>query len=514
MLSVLRNRTYRRLFGAQVVALSGTGLATVALSLLAYDLAGADAAAVLGTALAIKMAAYVGLAPVVSALADRVPRRALLVAMDLARAAVALSLPFVTRVWQVYVLILLLQAASAAFTPAFQATIPQVLPDEREYTEALSLSRLAYDLESLVSPVLAAALLTVVPYAWLFTGTAAGFLASALLVHTTALPEPPEPAPPGDARVRGGRVRGGRARRAYGKVAFGTRLLLATPRLRALLALDLAVAAAGAVVLVGTVLLVRDTLGRAAGDVPLALGAYGAGSMAVALLLPRVLGRAEDRAVMVRAAFVLPGALGMLAVGLAVPSGVWSWPALLVLWAVVGAAGSAVLTPGGRVVRRSAGSGDLPAAFAARFSLSHACWLVTYPLAGWLAVRSGPAVAAAVLAAVALLGAVGAARLWPRTDPVELPHVHPELPAGHPHLAGAARPHAHDFHIDALHRHWPKAGAPAAPGASAPAPSASGSRASGPPGPGQSSGRPASGRSWSGQRVRRISRPSRTTSRP
>ncbi|MFV6031577.1 MFS transporter [Streptomyces sp. NPDC056264] len=420
MLSVLRNPTYRRLFCAQVVALTGTGLATVALSLLAYDLAGANAAAVLGTALAVKMAAYVVLAPLVGALADRVPRRALLVAMDLARAAVVLALPFVDRVWQVYVLILLLQAASAAFTPAFQATIPQVLPDERDYTGALSLARLAYDLESLASPVLAAALLTVVPYAWLFAGTAAGFVASALLVRTTTLPDPdpdpdpaPDPAPDSDPKGIGATRRPG----AYAGAVSGIRLVLAAPRLRALLALDLAVAAAGAVVLVDTVILVRDTLGRPAGDVPLALGAYGAGSMAAALLLPRLLERAGDRAVMVRAAFLLPGAVGLLALGLALPPGTWSWPALLALWLVTGAAGSAVLTPGGRVVRGSVRSRDLPAAFAARFSLSHACWLLTYPLAGLLAATAGPAASAAVLAAVALAGATGAAGLWPREDP-------------------------------------------------------------------------------------------------
>ncbi|KQV10112.1 hypothetical protein ASE03_30810 [Kitasatospora sp. Root187] len=55
----------------------------------------------------------------------------LMVAMDLTRAGVALTLPFVTQVWQIYVLIFLLQAASAAFTPTFQATIPEVLPAER-----------------------------------------------------------------------------------------------------------------------------------------------------------------------------------------------------------------------------------------------------------------------------------------------------------------------------------------------------------------------------------------------
>ena len=168
MLDVLRNRTYRHLFGAQVIALIGTGLATVALGLLAYDLAGANAGSVLGTALAIKMVAYVGIAPVVGAIANRLPRRAFLVAMDLVRALEAISQPFVTQIWQIYILIFLLQSASAAFTPTFQATIPDVLPEEKAYTNALSLSRLAYDMESLVSPMLAAALLSVIGFHWLF----------------------------------------------------------------------------------------------------------------------------------------------------------------------------------------------------------------------------------------------------------------------------------------------------------------------------------------------------------
>ena len=137
MFEPLRSRTYRHLLAAQVIALLGTGLATVALGLLAYDLAGANAGAVLGTALAIKMVAYVGVAPVATAFADRVPRRAMLVGFDLVRAAVALCLPFVDAVWQVYALIFVLQSASAGFTPTFQATVPDVLPDEADYTKAL-----------------------------------------------------------------------------------------------------------------------------------------------------------------------------------------------------------------------------------------------------------------------------------------------------------------------------------------------------------------------------------------
>ncbi|WP_329402610.1 MFS transporter [Streptomyces melanogenes] len=399
MLSVLRNRTYRHLFTAQVVALLGTGLATVALSLLAYDMAGGHASAILGTALAIKMVAYVGVAPLVGACADRIPRRTLLVATDLTRAGVALTLPFVSQVWQVYALIFLLQAASAAFTPVFQATVPEVLPAERDYTHALSMSRLAYDLESLLSPALAALLLTVVSYHWLFAGTTLGFLGSAALVVSAVLPRATPAA---------------RTTSAYAKAASGTRLFWADPRLRALLALDLAVAAAGAMVFVNTVVVVRGHFHEPAGAVSLALGAYGIGSIAAALWLPRLLARTGDRAVMLPAAYALPGVLVAVAATTLAPAGSWSWAGILLTWAAIGAASSAVLTPAGRLIRRRTATPDLPAAFAAQFSLSHGCWLLTYPLAGWLAAGAGVPVTAGVLGVIAL-GAAGAATVvWPR----------------------------------------------------------------------------------------------------
>ena len=130
VLSPLADPTYRRLFAAQVIALAGTGLSTIALTLLAYDLAGGDAGMVVGTALALKMVAYVGIAPFVGGLAHRLPRKAFLIALDVGRAAFVLCLPFVDAVWQVYVLIFLLNACSAGFTPTFQATIPDVFPDK------------------------------------------------------------------------------------------------------------------------------------------------------------------------------------------------------------------------------------------------------------------------------------------------------------------------------------------------------------------------------------------------
>ncbi len=68
------------------MALLGTGMATVALALLAHDLAGASSGEILGVVLAIKMIAYVTVAPFASALATNVPRKALLIALDVVRA--------------------------------------------------------------------------------------------------------------------------------------------------------------------------------------------------------------------------------------------------------------------------------------------------------------------------------------------------------------------------------------------------------------------------------------------
>ena len=433
MRAILANRTYRHLFAAQVIALVGTGLATVALGLLAWQIAGADAGRVLGTALAIKMLAYVGLAPIATALADRVPRRAMLVALDLMRAAVALALPFATTTWHIYGLIFLLQAASAGFTPTFQATIPDVLPDEADYTRALSLSRLAYDLESLLSPLLAAALLTVVSFPVLFGGTVIGFLASAALVMSVTLPVPRPAAPRG----------------IWDRTTRGIRIYLATPRLRGLLALNLAVAAAGAMVIVNTVVIVQGTFASDATGVALALAAFGAGSMVAALTLPRLLDRVADRPPMLAG-----GAL--LALGLLVGPLAGSLPLLMALWLCLGFGYGLAQTPTGRLLRRSAAAEDRPALFAAQFALSHACWLLTYPLAGRMGAAFGMAPIFALMAVLAIAGTLLAARLWPARDAGPLPHRHDDLPPDHPHLRehGAAA-HSHAFTIDDLHRHWP-----------------------------------------------------------
>ncbi len=443
MLQVLANRTYRHLFLAQVIALIGTGLATVALGLLAFDIAGGSAGAVLGTALAIKMVAYVAVAPIAGAFASRLPRRAMLVVLDLVRAGVAICLPFVDQVWQVYLLIFILQSASAAFTPTFQATIPDVLPDEADYTRALSLSRLAYDMESLASPLLAAALLTVINFHWLFSGTAIGFLVSAALVVSVVLPR----------AASGPAVAGG----IYAKTTRGIVIYLKTPRLRGLLAVTLAAAAASAMIIVNTVVIVRSTLGFGQSAVAWSLAAYGSGSIVAALALPQLLDRVADRTVMLIAASMLTITLATLAAMSAlVTPGPTYWAMMLAGWAAMGVAYSMSMTPSGRLLRRSAHADDRPALFAAQFSLSHICWLIAYPLAGQIGAGWSIAAAFAAMATLSGLGTVIALGLWPAKDAETVEHRHDDLPPDHPHVAehrdGTA--HSHALVIDDLHRRW------------------------------------------------------------
>lgn len=400
--SVLTDRSYAKLFAAQVVALLGTGLLTIALGLFAFDVAGSDAGQVLGVALTIKMVAYVGLSPVVEVLTDRVPRKMILIAADLIRAAAAISLPWISEVWQIYVLVFVLQAASAAFTPTFQAVIPDILPDEEEYTKALSLSRLAYDLEAVLSPVAAGALLAVMTYHDLFVGTCVGFLASMMLVCSTGVPSRGS-----DSRVE---------RSFRERLMRGSRLFIANMELRGLLAVNLTVAAVVSMVLVNSVVVVKSDLGRSEGDLAVLLAVYGAGSMAVALGMPALVRRVSDRTVIAAGARVAPAALLVVAVVLEGVGGDVRWWMLAAVWFGLGIVSSLIGTPTARLLRRNSDQSNRTSVFAAQFSLSHACFVLTYLTAGLVGSRAGTGYAALVLAGIGVAATAVTLRVWRQVD--------------------------------------------------------------------------------------------------
>ncbi len=422
MNSPLSNPRFARLFTAQIIALVGAGFTTVALTLLAWDMAGGSAGALLGTVLAIKMVAYVFFAPVIGGIAHRFNRKFLMILMDLLRAGIVVAMLFVSAVWQIYVLTFLLSVFSAGFKPVFQSTIPDILPDEQQYTVALSYSRLAYDLETLASPMLAGVLLLVMSYDALFVINGLAFLMSALLIWITVVPL---------------RERIDRMGSVVNEITFGVRAYLKTPRLKGMLMFYVGVASASAMVIVNTVVYVRESLGGSEAQVAAALAASGAGSMLAATQLPRWLESIADRSVM-------PAGTVMMALGLVVMSVGPDFVQLLSIWFVIGFGWSLVQTPAGRVVNRSSAVKDRDSYFSAQFALSHACWLLMYPVAGQMGQAIGIETTALVLGFVVVGFAVLGTFLWPRHDPLVIEHTHNSITHTHEHTDDDHHVHSHE----------------------------------------------------------------------
>lgn len=219
-------------------------------------------------------------------------------------------------------------------------------------------------------------------------------------------------------------------------------------------------------VIVNTVPRVKGILGLDDAVVALHFAAYGIGSMAVALAMPAVLQRFATRAVMLTGGGVLTVGLVAAALG----------PQLIVglaVWAVLGIGASTIQTPSGLLITQSCHKADRSSVFAAQFALSHAGWLVAYPVAGYLGVWIGLDQTFAVFAMLAGLATAGATTIWPVGDPREIEHEHPEMEHEHanrdadhhdPVEGETAKPvrhrhgpqrHSHVFVIDDHHPVWP-----------------------------------------------------------
>jgi MFS family permease len=381
--------SYYRLFVAYILALLATGVATVALAMFAFDLAGDDSGTVIGTALSLKMAAYILAAPIVGVLVRGLPRKPVLITLDLLRAGSLLVLPFVTQVWQVYAVVFVFALASAVFTLVYQSVVPYLLANQADYTKSLARSRIATELESSISPLAAAALLLVLDARGMFIACAAMLLISAWLVGRMRIPVA---APDTTRRPLGGLLR-------------GPRLFLKVPELRALLALDVAVALASSMVMVNTVVIIQGLLDLDREASAIAFATFGAGSILGALALTPALRWMPDRPVMLGGAALLTG-------GLFAGAFLSTWTGLLAVWLLIGLGCSLALTPATYLIRRIAPPTDLQVLFAAQLSLSSACLLVGYSAAGWLGAGVGMPVTFAILGAAAGLASVIAAKLW------------------------------------------------------------------------------------------------------
>jgi MFS family permease len=436
----MSNPSFRRLFAAQIFSLVGVGLLTVALSLAAFRIGGPAAGGqVLGLLLALKMVAYVVLAPVTETLLGGVSRKCAMVLLDLGRMLLLLPIAFVTETWQIGALAFAFFVLAAGFTPLFQSLIPDVLPDEDTYTKALAWSRVAYTMEAVLSPVIAAAMLKVVAGETLFYAAALAFLGSVLMLLWTRFPMRTAVNKKGPFLKRAGR---------------GMWIYWQTPRLRGLFLLNMSLSLAMSWVLVNSVVYAGVRLGDADRFFPVLMMFYGIGAGMAAVAVPGLLRRIGDRRVIVAGAFGFAAVSAVFALMPTPPMAV-----LACVWIGFGMASSLVLTPGGLVIVRSASQSDRAAVFAAQFSLSHAGWLVAYPLAGWLGSYLSLEMALLVLSVVCATVAGIATLVWPADDPLERAHSHPDLIDDHPHLkqvpvSGAQQRHVHAFRIDDLHPTW------------------------------------------------------------
>ena len=181
LLRPLRSRDFRLLWTGQTVSLIGDGIFLIAMAWTAFQLWNSPASlSIVGIAMTVPIIACLLLGGAVS---DRFDRRRVMIAADAARAVVvgALatldltgSLGFATFA----VLVALYGAATAFFTPAFEAIVPSIVP-ESELAQANSLDQfMRPGALRLVGPALGGTVVAAIGSGGAFAVDAASFLAS------------------------------------------------------------------------------------------------------------------------------------------------------------------------------------------------------------------------------------------------------------------------------------------------------------------------------------------------
>jgi MFS family permease len=269
--AVFAHPGYQRLWSARTVSQSGDVFATVALSLLVFDLTGSA----LGVSAVVfaEIVPVLLLAPFAGTLVDRLPRVTVMVAADLWRAALAASLIILgDNVALVYVIAFGLSVGAVLFNPAANSALPTLVRDE-ELVAANSGIWTAAVLSQIALAPLAGVLYAAIGPGPAFAINAASFVVSAVLLRGLRLPAAP-------ARTE--------RRGLFADAAAGVRLLLTDRLLRALGAGQLLAALSAGATSALLVVLARDHLDLAPSGYGLLLGAIGVGAVLGPFLLTRL----------------------------------------------------------------------------------------------------------------------------------------------------------------------------------------------------------------------------------
>ncbi|MBF6614569.1 MAG: MFS transporter [Chloroflexi bacterium] len=182
---IIASRSYFPLWLGQLVSNFGDTLNYIALVVLVFRLSGSGLA--VSVTVLFEIVPLLLLAPVAGVVIDRFPRKAILVASDLTRAALVLVLAFADATWQVYLIAALLNACSVFFNPTLQAVIPTIV--EREsLLAANSVSWSTGRLVQIIASAVAAGLIAAIGTGPAFVLNAVSFIFSALMIWRLRIP--------------------------------------------------------------------------------------------------------------------------------------------------------------------------------------------------------------------------------------------------------------------------------------------------------------------------------------
>jgi MFS family permease len=207
MLRALRHRNYRLLFFAQLISIAGVWMQSTAQGWLVHRLT--DSPFWLGMVAAAQSLPVILLSFIAGAMADRIPKRRLLlitqsVAMACALTLAALTLTGLVQVWMVLVLALVLGTVSAFESPARQAFTIELVGRE-DLLNAIALDSMMFNGARVIGPAVAGIVAATIGegLAFLFNGVSYLFVLGGLLMMRM----PPFIAPP--PQNRAGQLRDG-----------------------------------------------------------------------------------------------------------------------------------------------------------------------------------------------------------------------------------------------------------------------------------------------------------------
>ncbi|HKB44875.1 MAG TPA: MFS transporter, partial [Chitinophagaceae bacterium] len=249
LFSALRGKIFLTLYLSQTISLLGDAFTWVGIALLAFQFGGGHSAAILSTALTLRVTAFIIFGPYAGVIADRIDRKKIMYITHFVRMAIVGCLPFVTEAWQIYVLIFFLNIFNAFFTPAYQAAIPQAIQNKEAYSSGIALSNATNQLLGVLGPGLAGAVAAWLGARQIFFVDAASFIIAAVFILTL-------PSLLVIKKERGNVIQA----KVWTDVLKGTRLLFTNTAIRFALLIELVSAIAGAQILVNTVGYIKGQL--------------------------------------------------------------------------------------------------------------------------------------------------------------------------------------------------------------------------------------------------------------